>query len=390
MIVLHIITGLNVGGAETMLARLMENTASTADIHSEIITLIDPGPVGDGIAAMGVPVHSLGMRGGLPSPSAAFRIAALVRRIRPDLIMGWMHHGHLAATLAAGRTPMLWNVRHSLGGYRDEKSMTRMVLRLGAWLSRRPDAIVYNSRAATQQYRALGYRPRREIVIPNGFDRTAYRSRDEARPLLCAIFGIPLDRIIIGLVARNHPMKDVPNLAMAFAEVLAAGHDVHLLIVGSDMDRPSEAAAKQLATLPPERWTLAGYRTDVADWLAGLDIAALPSAWGEGFPNFIGEAMGCQVPCVGTDVGDTAWVIGSTGRTVPSRHAPLFAAGLLELVIMGPSGRAALGQAARARVEEYFTLASVAQRYAALFREYGSPVSPATRGVRRWMAGEAL
>jgi glycosyltransferase involved in cell wall biosynthesis len=391
--VLHIITGLNVGGAEAMLGRLIESARMMPDIQSEIVSLMAPGVIGKRISASGTTIHSLGMRGGIPSVKAAIRLALLSRRMQPDLIMGWMHHGQIAASwarlTAPGRPPMLWNVRHSLSGYGREKPLTRLLLRAGAWLSGMPAAIVYNSMAARRQYGAFGYRPARDLVIPNGFDRTCFADREAARPAVIAGFGLPQDALLIGMIARNHPMKDVPNLLSAFAHVRARRPDAHLLIVGEGMDVPSATLAGQFASLPAGSWTLSGHRTDVARWLAGLDIVALPSAWGEGFPNIIGEAMAGGVPCVATDVGDSGWVIGATGKVVPSGNSAALAEALLDLAALGPEGRRALGQAAARRIDEHFTLASVVERYSALFRVYAAQPAASLSVGRLAPAGDA-
>lgn len=390
MKLLHVITGLNVGGAETMLARLLESRDLMPDIRPEVLSLMTPGVAGERIAATGTRVRSLEMRGRLPLPGAMARLVTVMREVRPDLIMGWMHHGQLAASLGAlaapGRVPVIWNVRHSLSGYRQEKRFSRMILRMGAWLSGAPSAIVYNSRVARVQYRTFGYRARRDLVIPNGFDAQGFAPREPARRTLHVRFGLPEGAVSIGMIARNHPMKDVPNLLAAFAKVRERRPDTHLLIAGEGMDAPSGDMAAWLDRLPPGSWTLAGHRTDVPAWLAGLDMVALPSAWGEGFPNIIGEAMAAGVPCVATDVGDAAWVVGETGRAVPPRDADALAKALLDLADLGPERRATLGCAACARIEEHFSLSGVVQRYAALFREHGGQ-APSRLPAAAWAEG---
>lgn len=377
MKILHIITGLNVGGAEVMLERLVAAACTMPDYQTEIISLMTPGVTGLRISASGAIVHTLGMRSGVPSIQAAIRLAALVRRIRPDVIMGWMHHGQLAAawaTLVASRRPaMIWNVRHSLGGYAREKPMSRLLLWICARMSGWPQAIVYNSATACEQYRQFGYRHERDLVIPNGFDRKSFAAREPARAAVISRFGVPAEAVLIGLLARNHVMKDVPNLLAAFAEVRARRPNAHLLIVGAGMDTPAAVLAAKLAALPSGSWTLSPHRTDVADWLGGLDILTLSSAWGEGFPNVIGEAMAAGVPCVATDVGDAGWAIGTTGRVVPTNDSAALAGALLDLVALGQDRRLALGTLAAGRIDDHFTLASVVDRYADLFRTHAPP-----------------
>jgi len=369
MKVLHVITGLNVGGAETMLGRILDG-AHHADLAAEVVTLMSPGFVGERMSRAGHPVRSLGVTGAMSGALAVPRLAGYIRKARPDVIMAWMHHAQLVTTLAAGlaqtRTPVIWNVRHSLGnGYEHEKLPTRAILRIQARLSRLPAAIMYNSQAAAQQYRGVGFKPVHEEVIPNGFAVSAIGNTGLVRQ----IFGISKHSILIGMIARAHPMKDVANLVSAFARLCAAGVPAHLLIVGEGMDQPSAKLAEALGQLPHGTWTLSGQRSDVAQWLCGLDILSLPSAWGEGFPNIVGEAMAQGVPCVGTDVGDTAWVIDRTGRSAPARNPAALACALMELCTMDAPRRKALGMAARQRIQQLFALDHVVSRYETLLFE---------------------
>ncbi|MDX3909602.1 MAG: glycosyltransferase [Sphingobium sp.] len=369
MKVLHVITGANVGGAETMLARLLDHQKRVPGIEAEVATLMPPGFVGRRMAASGVSVRSLGMRSVLSAVPAFLRLVAMIRRERPDIVIAWMHHAQIAATcavwLARTRTPVIWNVRHSLGGFTEEKWLTRLVLRVQARISKMPAAIIYNSHAAAAQYRAHGFASKRQEVIPNGIDMPTPQASVTARRL----FTISPDVALIGMIARAHPMKDVANLLSAFQRICAAGMPAHLLLVGEGMDRPADDHVQALAALPKGSWTLSGHRADVGEWLGGLDILVLPSAWGEGFPNIVGEAMARSVPCVGTNVGDMEWIIGATGRTVPPRNPAALAAALTELLTMPAAERKALGAAAQERIRTNFALADIASRYAALCRE---------------------
>lgn len=372
--ILHVITALNVGGAETMLAKLIEQERSLdgAD-RQHVLSLMPAGNMAARIAATGTPLGSLGMRRPMAWPLAVPRLARLARGIAPDLIMGWMYHGQLAATLAAAligrRTPVIWNVRHSLADIGEERLATRLILRIGAMLSATPGAIVYNSHASAVQYRRIGFSAAREIVIPNGFDCEAFRPDPGARTRLVGELGIDGRSTIVAMVARTHPMKDPVTLVEAVMRARRAGADIHLLLAGMGMDRPLPKLAKALAHLPQNRITLLGHRDDVRPLIGGVDLVALPSAWGEGFPNILGEAMACGVPCIATDVGDSGWIIGETGRTVPPRDPEAMAAALVELARMDAEARARLGVAARARIVGHFSIAQIADDYARLYRE---------------------
>ncbi|MGK6321603.1 glycosyltransferase [Sphingomonas sp. DT-51] len=374
MRVLHVITGLDVGGAETMLARLLEHGRRHPHLCSEVISLIPPGRGGARVAATGTPVADLGMAAGMPSPRALLSLARAIAVRRPDVIVAWMHHAQLAATLAAAlarpwlRVPVIWNVRHSIADLTEEKPLTRLVLRMQALLSGGARAIVYNAHAAADQYRRLGFRARDQRVIPNGFDLVAPVPREAARAVLRERLGVAGGGPLIGMVARAAPMKDAPNLLRAVAIARAQGLAARVLLVGKGMDE-DPALAPASYGLPADSVVRRGHRGDVADWLGGLDLLALPSAWGEGFPNVVGEAMLAGVPCVATDVGDSAALIGDTGAVVPPRDAAALAAALVRLGTLPAERREALGERARARVRAHHDIRDVVDRYAALYRD---------------------
>jgi glycosyltransferase involved in cell wall biosynthesis len=376
MTVLHIITGLNTGGAESMLARLVAHEGLRREgTRHEVLSLLPYGPVANRLRANDVPIHTLGMNRGVPGPVAVARLAGLMRRIRPSVVQGWMYHGNLAA--AAGqfsvgnRPPMLWNIRHSISNLDNEPPMTRHVIRAGARLSSRPATIIYNSRAAAAQHEALGYNVDRMCIIGNGFDCNLLAPQPGAGQKLRKLFGIRGKSTVVAMVARAHPMKTPEVLVEAVIRARARGHDLHLLMVGKGMDSPKGLAARLIAeNLAPEHVTLSDERHDVPEWLPGVDILAVPSSWGEGFPNILGEAMACGVACVSTDVGDSAYVLERSGLIVPPGDAVELAHALERLDRLGPSGRMMLGRAARARAVANFSIDNVADQYAALYERH--------------------
>lgn len=371
--VLHAITDLDVGGAETMLCRLL-GAGQRGQFEPTVLSLLEPGVIAGRIEALGVPVLSLGMARRAPSPVTLLRLACCARRVRPDLLQGWMYHGNLAATVGAwalGRPrPVLWNVRHSLHDLAREKPLTRALIRLGARLSGLPRAIVYNSRVSAAQHEKLGYAADRAVVIPNGFDCERFRPRTDAKAMLCRALGIDPGATLIGMIGRDHPMKDPRNLISALGRLGDHPARPHLIVVGRGFDQDNRSLTQALRDHGTAgRATLAGPRDDIAEIVGGFDIAVLPSAWGEGFPNVLGEAMASGVPCVATDVGDCAWILGSAGAVVPPMDAAALAAALRNLLELGPEGRGRLGAAGRRRVLERFAIDRVVQRYEELYTE---------------------
>lgn len=381
-LVQHVTTSLDVGGAQAMLVKLVEaGVAKRKCARPAVLSLTRPGTLAPRLRDTGCPTYTLGMSRGFPGPVATLRLLRITAMLRPDILQGWMYHGNLAASvagLAAGRkVPVFWNVRHSLADPSVEKRSSRALFALSARLSRSVHGIIYNSRVAAQEHAAIGFDPARAIHIPNGFDLSRYHPDPAARARLRMLFDLPGDGILVGMVARNHPMKDHAMLVHAIARARAAGHDLRLLLVGTGMDRPDAALRQAIAAcLPPEAVTLVGERTDIAEWLPGLDLLALSSAWGEAFPNILGEAMACGVPCIATDVGDSAWVLGEGGLIVPPRDAEAMGAALERIAALDGDARRSLGAVGRARAIAHFDINDIAVQYRRL---YASAVQRITR-----------
>jgi glycosyltransferase involved in cell wall biosynthesis len=374
--VLHVITGVIMGGAEMMLYKLLAR-GDRDRFSPTVLSLLGPGPVGARISAMDVPLLTLGMRQERPLSPAMLRLIPLARSVRPSLIQGWMYHGNLAASacaLLSGRPPVIWNVRHSIHDMQHENRLTRGFIRLGAALSSSARAIIYNSRLSASQHERLGYDAGKTVVIPNGFDCELFRPRPAMAGRLRKEVNIDPGRVVIGMVARNHPQKDPCNLFKATALLAQRGVDVHVVIVGPDFDTGNAEIMRAIDQAGvADRVSLLGERHDIPDIVAGFDIATLPSAWGEGFPNVLGEAMACGVPCVTTDIGDSAWIVGDAGMVVPPCNSEALADALGRLVGLGCEGRRRLGAAARARVVEHFEVDAIVGQYEALYERCSEP-----------------
>jgi glycosyltransferase involved in cell wall biosynthesis len=368
--VCHVITALGTGGAERMLWKLLAASEALRG-GATVISLRDAGTVGPRIRALGVPVVELGI-GTVPGPLALRRLRAAVRAAGADVVQGWMYHGNLAALAGASglRCPVLWNIRQSLGRLADEKPMTALVIRLGAPLSRRTRAIIYNSRVSAAQHERLGYAPLRTRILPNGFDVERFRPDPAAGARLRARLGVPADTRVVGMVARFHPMKDHANFLAAMARLLPDDPTLHVVLAGTDVVASNERLAGLLRVIPAHgRIHLVGEEREVSSLLAGLDVCALSSARSEGFPNVVGEALACGVPCVVTDTGDTAEVLGGAGAVVPPGDAIAFAAAVRGLLDAPAATRARLGLEGRARVTREYAIGVVAERYRALYAE---------------------
>lgn len=369
--ILHIITGLSVGGAEVMLCNLLSKT-NRLHFKPIVISLMDGGILGDRIKALDIPVYSIGMNPGIPKPGAIWRLIRTVSYLKPDLIQGWMYHGNLAAQLASmfcsGRIPILWGIHHSINSLNSEKRMTAEIIKFSAITSKFAKKIIYVSQNSKIQHEAIKYNCNNSCVIPNGFDTSLFQPSLEARLSLRSELNLPSKSFLIGLICRYHPMKDHANFLKAAALLLNKFPDVHFILVGSKVDRENSTLNKLINDLEIfNRVHLLGQRKDMPRVTAALDILTSASAYGEAFPLAIGEAMSCGVPCVVTDIGDSAWIVSDTGRVVPPKNSEALANTWQELIVLGSEGRKALGQTARSRIIKSFSLESVVSKYEELY-----------------------
>lgn len=370
--VLHVITGLDLGGTESMLLKLLGRWRNER-VRSAVLVLRSGGALQSAVEALDVPVLAAGLDRGPAAFAGASRAAAAARRWRPDVVQGWLVHGNLAALAAARaagpRVPALWGVRAGLSDLENEPRGTRAALRASARLAGRAARIVYNSARSAAEHEAIGYPPERRVVVPNGFDVERFAPSEPARVALRRELGLPPDAPLVGMLARHHVQKDHATFLRAAARAAAASPELHFVLAGPGVE-PGNAAlrAALAASGVGDRVHLLGARSDAPAVLAALDVPTLCSRT-EAFPNVLGEAMACGLAPVATDVGDVRALLADIGTVVPVGDATALAEGWLALLAMPAAARRALGARARARVVEHYSLERVAERHAQLLDE---------------------
>ncbi|TAJ18413.1 MAG: glycosyltransferase [Rugosibacter sp.] len=369
--ILHVITDLGLGGAEAMLHKLIAHHDRGKFIHV-VISLMDLGVIGARLQTEDMEVYTLDCKRGLPTWQAIRKLRNLARQLRPDIIQGWMYHGNLAAWLvrqfASGRPPLIWGIRQSLDRLSNEKWLTRGVILANAGLSHQVDAVVYNAHRSLEQHQALGLSGKTSLVIANGFDTNLFSPSSMARATIRAELQIPDTVLLVGLIGRFHPMKDHHGFLQAAAELVRHRDNVRFLMAGDGVDWGNPLLDKWVKQLKlAEHVYLLGCRDDITHLTAALDIAVSASARNEGFANVIGEAMSCSVPCVVTDVGDSAWIVGDTGVVVPPGNPPKLAEALEALLGLSADERQRMGMASRARAVAEFSIKQTTDRFEAQY-----------------------
>ena len=363
--VLHLITDLDTGGAEQMLTRLVLRLDPSRH-RSIVVSMTGAGVLSPALARAGIELYSLGMRRNWPDPRGLARLVRLLRRVRPGIVQTWLYHADLlgsAARAAAGLSCRLyWNIRCT------ETLDADMIRRLLVWASRTPDIVIVNSLAGKRFHEAIGYRPRRWVHIPNGCDTAAFAFNAPGRQSVREEWAVTSDMVAIGLPARYHPMKDHNNFLGAAARLAASRPEAVFILAGPGIDPLNKPLAAAIAAHGlSDRIRLLGNRDDMVRVYSALDIATLSSAFGEGCPNVLVEAMSCGVPCVATDCGDAAEVLGPDSVVVPPRDPQALAAAWERLIASGPAARKTIGAQARNRIVQRYDLGVIAAQYDALY-----------------------
>lgn len=362
--VLHIITGLDTGGAETALLRLIIGSMHGQYRH-QVVTLTAGGAMLPAFLKAGIQVRQMDLR---REPISGFlRLLRMMRKSRPDIVQTWMYHADLIGGLAArlsGNRNVIWGIRTT--GIAHGSRATAVVRWACAWLSSWvPHTIVCVADASRRAHVDRGYDGARMVVVHNGFNLSGMPAADAAA--LRMQCGFDDTHVVVGNLGRFDLDKDLENFVKA-AGILAPDYpELRFMMVGYRSDAERTQLERWIArTGHAGRFALLRERSDAANCLAAMNLFCLSSR-NEGFPNVVGEAMAVGVPCVVTDVGDTALLVGDTGIVVPKEDPVALATGLRRLLEMTPQERRALGWRGSERVREQFTVRHAQERFETLY-----------------------
>ena len=398
--VVHIISGLGQGGAETVLYRLV--TASAGEprlpggaggpgrevperaIRHTVVSMTGEGVFGPRLRAAGIPVTTLGMGRGLGAVRGVFALYRFLRRESPDVVQTWMYHADLVGGVVArlaGVRAVAWGIRNSGANLGRASRLARLVAWGCARLSHRvPAAIIACAQDAARRHAAWGYAAEKLQVIPNGYDFSRWHADADARKALRAQWGVPAGAVVIGSVARWNPLKDHANLFAALALCSRREAPLRCILVGDGMDTANRdlMALADRHGVRDDILTL-GPRSDVPGIMAALDVHVLSSC-AEGFPNVVVEAMAAGALCVVTDVGDAAAIVGENGWVVaPSSPDALAEAMAAAAATIGTDRAADLVGRGRDSVVRRFGLDVMVRDYARAWRRLAREFPAARR-----------
>lgn len=369
--ILHLITCFSGDGAQRMLLRLI-SAMDRSQFESHVITLLDQGTLRPEFERLCASVRCVGIKSGAGAFLKIPLLNRMVQDVNPAIIQGWLVHGNVFASLSALTTgfdgPHLWNVRRSMDDYSVQPFPTRILIRLGAIMSRIPDKVIYCTGHSMVQHQKFGYLDHNSMVIGNGFDFSRFEPAPDDKESLRAELGVSSDAVLIGIAGRDDPAKGHDNFIDAVAPILKERTNAYAVMVGRGITMQNPRLAdKSRAHQAEDRFFMLGERNDLPKIMRGLDIYCSAST-AEGFPNVIAEAMAAGAACVVTDAGGSREIVGDTGFVVPVNEVSLLRNALAVTLDMSADERRERGERSRARAHQNFGLATCISKYEELYR----------------------
>lgn len=372
-----LIRDLNYGGAQRQLVTLVKALAQQG-FDTTILCFYPDGPLEKNLKDSQVKIISLDKRGRWDFFSFFLRLIHHLKEIRPNVLHGYLSESNLMTIFTKPFFPsirIIWGVRVSDVNLIYSDWLSRVNFQWECFFSSFADLIIVNSKAGRDYHIAHRFPADKMVVIPNGIDTERFKPDREARVKLRSQWGILEETILIGLVGRLAPMKDHPTFLRAATLLCKDRQDVSFVCVGTgpeDYTQELYHLAEQLGISEKVIW--AGSRADMAVVYNALDILSSSSAYGEGFANVIGEAMACGVPCVVTDVGDSAWIVENTGIVVPPQNPEALAKGWSLVIEQQQYKDAVLKLRIRSRIVSEFNCNKLEQNVVALLEQNTSHI----------------
>jgi len=368
---LFLMRSLEVGGAERLLVELVKNMDHDR-FEVTVAAFYDGGalrPLLENLPK--VKVICLGKSRRWDVIPFFWKLHQLVKDCRPQVIQSFLDVPNsfnvLVGKLSGAKVVL--GVSASFVDFSRYDWTHALVYKTSAFLSRFADQVIANSQAGQKYSLEHGYSAKNIFIIPNGIDTHTFRPDKSSGERLRAIWGIGKDEKVIGLIGRLDPMKDHPNFLRAAAQVFRRFPTSRFVCVGrGSQEYLAELQRIASELLEPGRVLWVGNCED-DDIPAAYNVFDLlvSSSYGEGLPVVLGEGMASGLPCVVTNVGDSAFAVGETGLTVPAKDPEALAKAIGKILALPEAERLALGQKARQRVLDHFSIEKMAASYQAVY-----------------------
>jgi len=340
MTVALVIRSLDDGGAQRQLYNLAAGLHRRGD-RVVVLSHFPGGRFADALRADGVEVDDLG-RGARTDPRYVLRLLGKLRAVAPDLVACYLVDSNILGLIervTSPRAPVVLGIRSDAPNRHAGSRIGRALPTLERRLARLADAVVVNSHRGERYLVEHGYPARLVHEVDNGIDIDAFRPDPARRAVTRAAWRVEDGERLVGFVGRRHPQKGIPILLEAARRVADRDPSVRFVLIGKATDRgyagELSAQASSLGLVPPLLTWLDSYPEMPAAYNA-FDLL-VNSSYSEGLANCVAEALACGTPCVVTDVGDSARLVGDPRRVVGPGRAGALADAVLAALEEAPA-----------------------------------------------------
>ena len=316
MKIIHVITSMNKGGAETNLFKILKfSNQSNSQIKHTIISFTNSNYFETEINNLNYEIIKIDFKNKLLFFIYFFKLIKIIKVNNPDVVECWMYHSALLGGLAAkiiGIEKIIWNIRHSNYKFNKTKFSTIVIIKILAFFSKFiPDIIVYCSKNSQDFHKSIGYKTKIQKIIYNGYQSNYFKRKPRKNIK---------NTVIFGFIGRYSPQKNVLMYLQAlslFLNKYSFNLNLKVFMYGRDIDTNNLELIKNINNYKLSSFIeLKGYVKDVRKALDNIDFLGLSSSYGESFPNILAEAMLTGTPCFATDVGETKNILSKYGKTV--------------------------------------------------------------------------
>lgn len=363
--VLYIITTLDVGGAENVLYQLLK-CQNSKEWESCVLCLSAPGVFARKIRELGIQVVSFDLRARPYNLINWVRLFQFIKKFQPDVIHARMYHACFISFLSSTfvrKNRHIWSVHNTNLNLRDLGLTTWILVRLLSLLSAFPDKIIFVSHASRDTHEKIGFKLHKSIIIFNGYATEKFQPDRNRALAFRKDMGLAPETEIIGLVSRDHVQKNIDGFFEMAKFVKNLRPEVYFVCCGQGLDEENEKVSEMINSFGLEdRVFLLGVRLDMEYVYPIFDVLVLPSR-GESFPNVLGEAMSCGVPCVSTDVGDASVILSEVGEIVPVENMKELANKAIETLRLSKVEKENLSIKVREKVVKKYALEKMVEQY---------------------------